>query len=130
MEALATRDDAGAVSVLAWNMTLDQSKAAGAAPLDRDVTVRVDGLAPGATYRLTQEGVDADHSNVAGTWGALKDADQAWPTDAQWETLRAADRLEELAPETTVTADERGTVSTELTLRMPSMAFLRLQPVG
>ncbi len=29
VEAMATRDDGGAVSVLAWNMTLDQSKAAG-----------------------------------------------------------------------------------------------------
>jgi xylan 1,4-beta-xylosidase len=130
VEALATRDGAGAVSVLAWNMTLDQSKSAGSAPLDRDVTVRVEGLAPGATYQVTLEGVDADHSNVAGTWGALKEEGQDWPTDAQWETLRAADRLEELAPATTLTADEQGTVRVEVTLRMPSMAFLRVAPVS
>ena len=128
VEAIATRGEAGSVSVLAWNMTLDQSKAAGAAELDRSVVVTVDGLVPGAMYDLTQEGVDADHSNVAGTWGALKDTDQAWPTDEQWETLRAADRLEELAPATTVTADGAGTVTVEVTLRMPSMAFLHLSP--
>jgi xylan 1,4-beta-xylosidase len=130
VEALATRDGDGAVSVLAWNMTLDQSKSAGSAPLDRDVTVRVQGLAPGATYQVTLEGVDADHSNVAGTWGALKEEGQDWPTDAQWETLRAADRLEELAPATTVTADEQGTLTVPVTLRMPSMAFLRVEPVS
>ncbi|HET6652181.1 MAG TPA: glycosyl hydrolase [Nocardioides sp.] len=130
VEALATRDDAGGVSVLAWNMTLDQSKAAGSAALDRDVTVRVDGLTPGASYQLTVQGVDADHSNVAGTWGAIKADDQAWPTDEQWEALRAADRLEELAPGRAVHADEHGSLSVEVTLRMPSMAFLRLEPVG
>jgi pimeloyl-ACP methyl ester carboxylesterase len=75
-------------------------------------------------------GVDADHSNVAGTWGAIKADDQAWPTDEQWETLRAADRLEELAPGATVQADADGSVSVEVTLRMPSMAFLRLEPVA
>ncbi len=126
VEAIGTRGDDGSVSVLAWNMTLDQSKAAGEPGLDRAVSVRVGGLDAGATYTVSVEGVDADHSNVAGTWGALKDADQAWPTDEQWETLRAADRLEELAETTAVTADESGTVAIDVTLRMPSMAFLRL----
>jgi xylan 1,4-beta-xylosidase len=92
--------------------------------------VRVDGLTSGSSYQLTVEGVDADHSNVAGTWGAIKADDQAWPTDEQWETLRAADRLEELAPGATVQADADGSVSVEVKLRMPSMAFLRLEPVA
>lgn len=118
------------MSVLVWNMTLDQSKSAGSAALDRTVTVTVDGLTPAASYLLTQEGVDADHSNVAGTWGAIKEADQAWPTEEQWERLRKADQLEELAPEATVTADEHGSVTLDVVLRMPSMAFLRLEPAA
>jgi xylan 1,4-beta-xylosidase len=130
VEALATRGASGSVSVLTWNLTLDQTKAAGEPVLDRTVAVRVDGLTPGASYHLTQEGVDADHSNVAGAWGALKDADQAWPTEEQWKTLRAADRLEELAPARRVTADAAGAVEVEVTLRMPSMAFLHLVPAA
>ena len=51
VEAIATRDEAGSVSVLAWNMTLDQSKAAGAAELDRSVVVTVDGLRAGCDVR-------------------------------------------------------------------------------
>ncbi len=128
VEALATRGDDGDVQVLTWNMTLDQSKAAGEPLLDRTVTVRLDGLSAGAAYTLTREGVDAEHSNIAGTWAALKDDDQAWPTDEQWETLRKADRLEEIASPAEVTADEHGTVSVEVTLPMPSMQLLHLTP--
>jgi xylan 1,4-beta-xylosidase len=128
VEAVATRGEAGDVSVLAWSLTLDQSKAAGDPGLDRAVALRVDGLDAGATYTLTHEGVDADHSNVAATWAAIRQEDQAWPTDEQWDTLRKADRLEELAAPVEVTADEHGTVTVEVTLRMPSMHFLRLAP--
>lgn len=98
--------------------------------------MRVDGLAAGAAYTLTQEGVDAEHSTSTPNTprrrhlGRAPDDDQAWPTEEQWEALRAADRLEELAPATTVTADEHGTVTVEVTLQMPSMAFLRLVPAA
>ncbi len=74
------------------------------------------------------EGVDADHSNVAGAWGALKESDQAWPTEEQWATLREADRLEELAPGTTRDRRRRRHRHREVTLRMPSMAFVHLSP--
>lgn len=128
VEAIATRSESGDVSVLAWNMTLDQTKAAGSAPHDRAVTVRVDGLAAGAPYALTHERVDAAHSNVAGTWGELRDGDQAWPDDAQWELLRKADRLEALEAPREVVADEQGTVEVAFDLPMPAMSFLHLAP--
>ncbi|CAN5237767.1 hypothetical protein BH18ACT9_BH18ACT9_08550 [soil metagenome] len=127
VEALATRDDVGGVSVLAWNMTLDQTKSAGAPEVHRQVRVRIDGLRAGASYTITRHGVDAEHSNVAGAWGAMRAGDQAWPTEAQWERLREADRLEEVAAAETVTADADGTVRVPLELAMPSMVFLRLQ---
>ena len=128
VEALATREDSGEVSVLAWNMTLDQSKAAGSAPLDRSVTVTVDGLAAGAPYTFTHDRVDADHSNIAPVWGRLRDDDQTWPDDAQWRTLREADQLEALEPPTTVVADDTGRVTLTFDLPMPSISFLRLTP--
>ena len=125
VEAVATRSG-DTVSLLAWNLTLDQGKAAGSDDLARTVAVSVDGLAPGTSYRLTHDRVDADHSNVAGTWAALREEGQAWPTDEQWDTLRKADRLEQLEGPREVVADEHGRVSLEVRLPMPSMSFLEL----
>lgn len=130
VEAVATRDDTGGVSALAWNMTLDQTKAAGSAALEREVRVRVDGLPAGTAYTLTRHGVDADHSNVASAWGSMREGDQAWPTDEQWTRLREADRLEEVAPRGEVVADADGSVSLTLRLAMPSMVFVRLEAAG
>lgn len=127
VETVAARGSDGTVGVLAWNTTLDQSKAAGHEPLDREVTVAVAGLEPGATYALRHRRVDELRSNVASAWGRLRDGDQAWPTDEQWAQLRAADRLEELHPEAEVTADEEGRVTTAFTLPMPSMSLLELR---
>ena len=128
VESVATRSSDGQVSVLAWNMTLDQTKAAGWAPLDRDVTVTVDGLAPGTSYTLRHLRVDEHHSNIAAVWRELRDGDQPWPDDAQWEVLRAADKLEELEPETEVVADGSGRVELTTRLPMPSMSLLELLP--
>jgi xylan 1,4-beta-xylosidase len=128
IEALATGDEAGAVSMLVWNMTLDQTKAAGSQALSRTVSVTVDGLAPGSSYTLSHHRVDENHSNIASVWGKVRDADQAWPTDAQWETLRDADRLEELEPARDVVADRDGRVQVTVDLPMPAMSFLSLQP--
>ena len=130
VECLATRDAGGEVSVLAWNMTLDQTKAAGDPALSRSVTVTVDGLVPGAVYTLSHDRVDQEHSNVAKVWGELREPDQAWPTDEQWEQLRAADRLDQLESPRQVTADDEGRVDVAFELPMPSMSFLRLAPVA
>ena len=130
VETVAARSEDGTVGVLAWNTTLDQSKAAGHQPLDREVTVAVSGLEPGATYTLRHRRVDELHSNVAGVWGRLREADQAWPTDEQWAQLRAADRLEDLEPEADVTADGDGRVATTFTLPMPGISLLELRVTG
>jgi len=130
VECLATRDDSGEVAVLAWNMTLDQTKAAGEPALSRSVTVTVDGLTAGASYTISHARVDEDHSNIAKVWRELREGDQAWPTDEQWEQLRAADRLEDLDPSGEFTADDEGSVSVTFDLPMPSMSFLRLSPLG
>jgi xylan 1,4-beta-xylosidase len=111
-------------------MTLDQTKAAGDPALSRSVTVTVDGLVPGAAYTLSHDRVDEEHSNVAKVWGELRAPDQAWPTDEQWEQLRAADRLDQLEPPRQVTADGEGRVEVAFELPMPSMSFLRLAPVA
>ncbi len=128
VEALAARGDDGTVGVLAWNLTLDQSKAAGDPALDREVTVAVDGLVPGATYTLTHLRVDDEHSDIGTVWRRMRRDDQDWPDDDQWQRLRAADRLEEGEPARDVVADDTGAVTVEVTLPMPAMALLELTP--
>ncbi len=133
VEALATREDSGEVSVLAWNFTLDQTKAAGCEQLSRTVTVSVEGLAPASSYTLTHHRVDADHSNIAGVWGRMRRGDesgdlQAWPDNEQWEQLRSADRLDLLQPPVEVSADDAGGCEVTFELPMPAISFLRLQP--
>lgn len=128
VESVAARGEDGTVGVLVWSTTLDQTKAAGHEPLDRQVTVAVSGLRPGSAYVLRHRRVDELHSNVASAWGRLRHGDQAWPTEEQWAQLRAADRLEDLVPQTEVRVDADGSASTSFTLPMPSMSLLELSP--
>lgn len=139
VEAVATRDglangladgggDSGEVSVLLWNLTLDQSKAAGSASLSRDVSVEVRGLAPGASYLLQHDRVDEHHSNIASLWGRLREPGQDWPTEEQWGALRDADRLQQLETDRLIHADDAGVVTVEVVLPMPSISQLTLRP--
>ncbi len=130
VETVAASDDDGEVSVLLWNLTLDQTKAAGSAALGRDVRVEVRGLAAGASYTLRHERVDEDHSNVAARWARMRAADQAWPSDEQWEDLRAGDQLAVLEPDRRVTADSSGLVTVDMVLPMPSISQVTIVPVG
>jgi xylan 1,4-beta-xylosidase len=108
--------------VLVWNGTLDQSKIDGAAILDRTVTVEVTGLEPG-TYSVASTRVDAEHANVSRVWDDLGGGD--WPTDEQWDTLRAADTLPiEYLADVAVGAD--GTASVTVEVPMPGIRSLRL----
>ena len=113
--ALATRDPAGEVQILAWNGTLDQSKRHGDALLTREVAVSVAGLGA-ARYRCEHVRVDNDHSNILAAWERLGKPD--WPDASGWEELRKADRLEELEPARTLDA-KGGRISLRFELPMP-----------
>ena len=126
VEALATTDAGGTVSVLAWNLTLDQTKASGSPELSRRVRLEVRGLGAGAAYRLHHDRVDDDHSDIAAVWGRLREDGQDWPTEEQWAALREADRLEELEPDRELHADAEGIVAVECELPMPSMSLVTL----
>ena len=125
VEAWAARDDAGAVGTLIWNGTLDQSKAGGAADLDRRVTVRLTGLR--GPHTLRQWRIDAEHGNVAARWQSLG-GDADWPTTDQWATLTTDDRLDETAPPQTVTPNADGTADVDVELPNPGIIFLDLRP--
>jgi xylan 1,4-beta-xylosidase len=128
VEALGSRSSSGEVAVLVWNLTLDQTKAAGSPELGRRVTVAVTGLPPGASYVVHHDRVDAHHSDIAAVWGRIKADDQDWPTDEQWGQLREADRLEALGPDETLVADADGRLEVTFDLPMPAMSSLTFTP--
>ncbi|WP_422770414.1 GH39 family glycosyl hydrolase [Plantactinospora sp. WMMC1484] len=125
VEAWAARDDDGAVTVLVWNGTLDQSKAGGDHRLGRNVRVEARGLAADS-YRVRHWRLDAEHSNIVRAWQELGGGD--WPTEEQWEVLRGRDTLDEYRPEQVVPAVD-GTCTVEFPLPMPAVSFLRFEPV-
>ncbi|HET9457216.1 MAG TPA: hypothetical protein VFO78_07735, partial [Candidatus Limnocylindrales bacterium] len=124
VEAWATRDPDGRLAIAVWNGTLDRTKSAGDAALDRTVTLRLGGLGADR-YTLRHERVDADHSNIVRTWEQLGKPD--WPDGSGWERLRAADRLEDLQAPHSVHAD-RGELALVFDLPMPAMSLIELLP--
>jgi xylan 1,4-beta-xylosidase len=124
VEAWASRDPDGRVAIAVWNGTLDQSKATGDRTLDRSVTIEIRGLSPGS-YELRHHRIDAEHSNIVGTWERLGRPD--WPDDAGWNALRAADRLETVEPPRRVSVDG-ATVALQFELPMPAMSLIELVP--
>ena len=126
VQAWAARQPDGRVDVLVWNSTLDQTKMDGHPALDRAVTLRVGGL-PATGHTLRHHRVDAEHSNVWSAWDDLGGRGRDWPGDDEWERLRAANRLEELAPPLRVEPDG-GMVDITFELPMPGISHLELSP--
>jgi xylan 1,4-beta-xylosidase len=126
VQSVAARTDDDAVGVLVWNGTLDQSKAGGDEALARRITTRVVAL-DATAYELRHFRVDAEHSNVTGTWERIGGG-AAWPDDAQWAELAQADRLDELYPRQTV-QPVAGQLVIDFDLPMPGISFLQLIPV-
>jgi xylan 1,4-beta-xylosidase len=124
LNALATRAATGRITILAWNLAMDSSKADGDTLLDRDVTLRLRGLSADR-YRLRHRRVDGHHSNLAQRWRAMGGTD--WPTDHEWRQLREADRLEDLAAPRTVEPRD-GALELSFGLPMPAISLLELEP--
>jgi xylan 1,4-beta-xylosidase len=122
VEAWASVHDDGRIAILVWNGTLDQSKVAGAAELDRRVVLRLPDL-PFAAYRVRHWRIDADHSNLAARWASMSDGED-WPTPSQWSALRDSDRLDEYAHEVKLA----GPVDLEFDLPMPGISYVELTP--
>ena len=124
VEAWAARAADGTVGVLVWNGTLDQSKVDGAAGLDRLVTVRFTGLRRAGARAAELAGRRAARQRRRPLAGAGRRRD--WPDDDQWLALAAEDHLDEAEPARTVTAGPDGTVSVQVDLPMPGIAYLQL----
>jgi xylan 1,4-beta-xylosidase len=117
VEAWASRDR-DRVAVLVWNLTLDQSKAAGADALTRRIRVDLPGLGPNWHATATMLAPGRGDLVAAATAVGIGD----WPSsDEEWQALAAASVLR------TVPLERAGT-AVELTLPMPAAVLLEFRP--
>jgi xylan 1,4-beta-xylosidase len=125
VQAIASRADDGRVTVVAWNGTVDVTKAAGDPVLDRGASLSITGL--GATrYRIRHRRLDATHSNLVAAWTEIGGG-AGWPDDGQWTELADRDRLDELEPDRIVEPED-GRLELAFELPMPSVSLLELEP--
>jgi xylan 1,4-beta-xylosidase len=126
VEALAARHEDGRIGILAWNVTLDQSKVGGDALLDRWIRVRVS-VPPGMAYAVRYYRVDAGHSNIVPVWERIRDG-APWPSREQWAALAELNTLDELRPPERVAPDGDGVLEVGFGLPMPAVSYLELTP--
>jgi xylan 1,4-beta-xylosidase len=126
VEALAARHDDGRIGVLAWNVTLDQSKIAGAPLLDRRVRLRVS-VPAGAAYTVRHYRIDTRHSNIVPAWERMRGG-APWPTPDQWAELGELNTLDELRPAARAAAGSGGILEFGFDLPMPAVSYLELVP--
>jgi xylan 1,4-beta-xylosidase len=126
VQAIGSRAEDGSITVVAWNGTVDVSKAGGDPLLDRQARLNLEGLTA-SSYRLRHRRLDAHHSNLMRAWAELGGG-EAWPSGGQWAELSARDRLEDLESPRAVTPAD-GAVSLDIVLPMPSVSLVELEPV-
>jgi xylan 1,4-beta-xylosidase len=126
VEALAARHDDGRIEILAWNVTLDQSKIGGDPLLDRRIRVRVP-VPSGTAYDIRHYRIDAGHSNIVPAWEQMRDG-APWPSRQQWAALAQRNTLDQLRPPERATASGDGTLEVGFDLPMPAVSYLELAP--
>ena len=114
VEAWASRDR-DRIAVLLWNLTLDQTKAAGAPELSRTVHVELPGVDP--SWQATATTLAIGAGDIASAATDLGD----WPTDEQLAELAERSKLVSTPLEWTGSG-------LDLTLPMPSAVLLELAP--
>ncbi len=127
VDAIGTQGSAGEVTVVLWNGTVDVSKAAGDALLDRRVALDVAGL-PAGRYELRHRRLDGEHSDLNAVWARMGDG-RAWPEPDEWAELRAADELADLEPPSTVEVDGSA-LRLAFDLPMPAVSLIELRPTA
>jgi xylan 1,4-beta-xylosidase len=126
VEALAARDEGGRIGILAWNVTLDQSKIGGDPLLNRLVRGRVS-VPAGARYTVRHYRIDAGHSNIVPVWERMRGG-APWPTPDQWAELDELNTLDELRPAERAAAGGDGMLEFGFDLPMPGVSYLELVP--
>lgn len=122
----AAADDTGRVGLLVWNGTINQAQAGGATELNRSITLFVEGL-PSGEYELRHHRIDDSHSNIRGVWEGISGGG-AWPDEAQWSELHAANTLQTFIAPQRVRVIDGVAVRTAFPLPMPGVSFVELLP--
>jgi xylan 1,4-beta-xylosidase len=125
VQAISSRAEDGRITIVAWNGTVDVTKAGGDSLLHRSVSLNVSGLLA-ARYRLHHRRLDEEHSNLVALWARIGGGAD-WPDAAQWDELAARDTLQELEPERFV-VPSGGRLELNFELPMPSISLLELSP--
>jgi len=125
VQAIGSREADGRVTIVAWNGTVDVTKAQGESILDRSVSLTLVGLTR-SRYRLRHRRLDETHSNLVRAWDEVGKGAE-WPTDAQWDELLARDELADLDPPRDVEV-AGGRVELSFELPMPSVSLIELEP--
>ncbi|MFF5175777.1 xylan 1,4-beta-xylosidase [Micromonospora sp. NPDC000089] len=118
VQTWASRRADGGLAILVWASTLDQAKRDGDPALARRIRLAVDGAA-GRTVTVTR--LDREHGDVTTVAARLGVTD--WPTDEQWDALRAADAL---ATEKVEVTGDGGTAVLELHLPQPGAVLVEV----
>jgi xylan 1,4-beta-xylosidase len=117
VEAWASRDR-DRLAVLVWNLTLDQTKAAGSPDLTRTVRLELPGVDPSWQATATTLAVGVGDLTAAAAELGIGD----WPeSDQQWRELGARSELVSSPLEWNGSA-------LDLTLPMPSAVLLEFHP--
>lgn len=125
VESVAARGEDGAVQVLLWCHTLDQTGSSGSDALARRVRITVGGLRTGPV-RVVERRVAPGVADIAGVWSAGP-ARGDWPeSEQEWAKLAAAAELR--ATEHAPLPVEGGQVEVRLDLPCPSFVLLELTP--
>lgn len=124
VNAVATRDEHGKVTLVVWNGTVDVSKSEGSELLDRDVTLDVSGLGT-RRYRVRHRRLDHDHSDLNAAWAQIARG-REWPEGDEWGHLAQASELADLEPPRDVEVD--GRLALQFTLPMPAVSLIELDP--
>lgn len=126
VQAIGSRAGDGRVTIVAWNGTVDVSKAEGEPLLDRAVALEVIGLAA-ERYALRHRRVDERNSNLVRRWSDLGGGAD-WPDPDGWRNLADMDTLDELEPERSIEPRD-GRTELRLELPMPAISLIELVPV-
>jgi xylan 1,4-beta-xylosidase len=125
VQAIGSRAEDGRIKIVAWNGTVDVTKAGGDSLLHRSASLNVCGLLA-ARYRLHHRRLDEEHSNLVASWARIGGGAD-WPDAAQWDDLAARDALQELEPERVITPSG-GRLGLDFEMPMPSVSLLELSP--
>jgi xylan 1,4-beta-xylosidase len=128
VRACAIRNADGVVKVLLANVARELSLSEGKAELDREVSLKVAGFAPGAKYRLRHYRVDNSHSNIYAAWIRMGRPD--WPKPVPLAELRSHDLLDLQEDDKEITVGGEGIAELQFSLPMPGVSLLMFVPAS